>query len=483
MTRFLESDNKIFSDLCEEAFGESPLGHELLPAAGGDRTYVRLFLPGRTVLGVVADSLRDAEAYVRLTRAFLSSREAHEGKFHVPEVYAATPDYSHYIVEDIGSVSLADRLGSDGIAALVSATLEALVSMQTLSPEVYEKEVGYAPLEHRQVMWDLNYFKYEFLKPAGVDFDESLLEDDFERMASNIFAVPSGQWGFMMRDCQSRNVMLAGKEGMQPYFIDFQGGRRGPLLYDAVSLLWQSKASFSEEFRSEMISLYCRRLAEARGIEVASIRRHLPLIVLFRTLQVLGAYGFRGLVQKRAHFIVSIPGALANLRTSLSDGTLTDYPELERVARRLVDLSRFEPAPAEGCLEVKVFSFSYKNGYPEDLTGNGGGFMFDCRGMHNPGRYEEYKPLTGRDLPVIEFLRQQGEADKFAAGAVELVAPTVSRYLKRGFSSLQIGFGCTGGRHRSVYCAEAAAHALALRFPEAKIRLIHREQGINESFN
>lgn len=469
----MSRDIEILSELCRECLDAAPVGSERLPAAGGDRCYYRLALPGGvSVIGVRADSLDDARAFVELSRVF-----AADG-IPVPEIYGHTPDFRYYLESDLGDVSLFSRLGSEEAHAQVAATMRALARMQAVPAHEWRDIVAYRPFSLRQAMWDLNYFKYEFLKPADVVFDEDRLENDLEALAGALVATGESQWGFMMRDCQSRNVMLA----PGPVFIDYQGGRFGPCIYDAVSFLWQAKAGFSPEFRQEMLEVYAAELSDVKGVEPSEILARTGLFALFRTLQVLGAYGFRGLVQKRAHFIESIPGAIANLAELIGSGELDAYPELRRACEALVADSRFKPA-CDGRLHVRVFSFSYKRGYPEDLSGNGGGFMFDCRGMHNPGRYAEYKQLTGRDKPVIDFLKERGEADVFSRRAYEMVAPSVERYLKRGFSSLQIGFGCTGGQHRSVYCAEAVARAIADRYPDAVVELIHREQGIKESLN
>lgn len=468
----MNSEYKSFSVLCESAFGEVPSGCVQLPGAGGDRRYYRLALSDRSVLGVVADRKEEARAFIDLSRVFAGNA------VNVPEVFAWSEDYAYYILEDLGDVSLFSCLKGGNCAALVEETLGQLIKMQTVPQSEWESAVAFAPFGRRLVMWDLNYFKYEFVKSAGMAFDEDLLEDDFEKLCGRLVSGNRDAWGFMMRDCQSRNVMIHG----EPYFIDYQGGRFGPCVYDAVSFLWQAKAGFSSDFRRRMFELYAREFASVKGIDAGSILDEAGIFALFRTLQVLGAYGFRGLVQKRAHFIESIPGALANLQELIAAGVADDYPELKRICKNLCGQKRFMHE-TDGRLHIKVFSFSYKKDYPEDLSGNGGGFMFDCRGMHNPGRYDEYKPLTGRDEPVIEFLKDKGEADVFAAKALDMVSPSVDRYLKRGFSSLQIGFGCTGGRHRSVYCAESVAHALASRYPEAVVELIHREQNIKETYN
>ena len=471
-------DIDIFDGLCRSLLGTAPEKRVSLPQAGGDREYWRLSMPcgciPDSVLGVKADSVADAKAFVGLADVF------EDNDVNVPSVIASSDDCRYYIVEDLGECSLFSMLGSEAAAGLVGKTLDELVRMQTVPLSEWQDVVAYKPFSRRQILWDFNYFKYEYLKNSSVAFDEDALEDDFEAFADRLLSFPRGEWGFMMRDCQSRNVMVRGNE---PFFIDFQGGRFGPCLYDAVSFLWQAKAGFGPDFRDVMVSRYISALAAAKNLDARRLHSELPFYVLLRTLQVLGAYGYRGLVQKRAHFVESIPGALVNLRRLVEDGTLGDFKELERVCRLLVDDCRFNRVLSDGKLHVKVFSFSYKRGYPADYSGNGGGFMFDCRGMHNPGRYEEYRQLTGLDAPVIGFLKQKGEIDLFVDKAIGLVSPTVTRYIKRGFSSLQIGFGCTGGRHRSVYSAQAVAQKLAVLFPDAIIELFHREQNISQFFN
>lgn len=482
----LEQLKKLYSD----TFGVFPRV-EPLPASGGDRRYYRMTpdlvmsgegvafdgaggeVPG-SVIGCVADSGPEARAFVRLAEAFSANGVS------VPRIYAHSHDSMLYLQQDLGDTSLFSLLGAENIGAMVAASMRELVKMQTVPAGEWEDAVAYKPFSRRMVMWDLNYFKYEYLKNAGIGFDEEALEDDFDRLAGDLMAIPGEMWGFMMRDCQSRNIMMPDEH---PVFIDFQGGRMGPCLYDAVSLLWQAKARFTAEFRDEMLKVYAGEFASARNVTQKSVLSHTGVTALFRTLQVLGAYGYRGLVQKRAHFIESIPGALDNLSALLAAGSLASYPELERVCLGLVSDGRFAARPGDGRLHVKIFSFSYKKGYPEDLTGNGGGFMFDCRGMHNPGRYDAYKPLTGLDAPVVQFLKERGEADQFVERAVEMVSPTVGRYIDRRFSSLQIGFGCTGGRHRSVYSAESCARLLAGRFPEAVIEVCHRERGMSKILN
>lgn len=479
-------DIEILSQLFEKYSGLSPARVRKLNGAGSNRRYYRLTVEDRgdqqgfSCIGVGGDNLRDCRAFTNLSRVFRNHG------LPVPEVYEVSGDGMHYIQQDLGDISLFDIIGQKGpdsteVRELVKASLAKLVEMQTVDRNEWERYAEYPAFSKRQVMWDLNYFKYEYLKPSGVDFDENLLEDDFEKLADRLTG-DGGRFGFMYRDFQSRNIMVCGGK---PFFIDYQGGRPGPLLYDAVSFLGQAKAGFSEEFRHEMIHYYLEQLEQSgtasdrESVLSDSDGRRSGLFALFRTLQVLGAYGLRGLVERKAHFIESIPLALANLERLKQDGILDDYPELKRVAATICTDRRFVTGDEdENRLHVKVFSFSYKKGYPSDYTGNGGGFMFDCRGMHNPGRYAEYRELTGLDTAVITFLEERGEVQKFVDNAYALVSPSVETYLRRGFSDLQIGFGCTGGRHRSVYCAEHLARRLAESYPDAIVEVIHREQGM-----
>lgn len=436
-----------------------------MTGAGSNRSYYRLIWDNETAIGVIGDDLRENRAFYHLAEDFAG--------LNVPKVYGYNAkNFDSYIQEDLGDTSLFSLLHTQKGDALVEESMRLLARLQTQDAHRWESDVMCAPFGRRQILWDLNYFKYEFLKPAAVVFDEDLLEDDFERLANTILVQTEECVGFMYRDFQSRNVMV---KDDKPYFIDFQGGRRGPVLYDAVSFLWQARADFCDEFRTRMLNVYADEYSRITGVQPSVVLKPLRCLVLLRTLQVLGAYGFRGLVEHKAHFIESIPSALKGLATLITDGTLDAFPELKAACKSLCSMPRFKKDAREG-LTVRVFSFSYKKGYPEDLSGNGGGFMFDCRAMHNPGRYAEYKSLTGLDAPVREFLEERGEIQPFIANAMNLVAPAVERYLSRGFNSLQIGFGCTGGQHRSVYSAQAMGEKLAEKFPDARIEIIHREQ-------
>lgn len=466
----MEKDMEELQSLYRARYGTPAAEVIRLAGAGGDRQYYRMRSDSGCCIGTVGDSERDCRAFVGLDRVFYMHGVP------VPEIYGVSDDMRCYIQQDLGDRSLFSCLGSDEWRGLAEDSLKALVRLQTVPESEWGPYAGYKPYSRRQVMWDLNYFKYEYLKPARIDFDEERLEDDMERLAEYLSVAAAGPQGFMMRDFQSRNVMI---HDDKPLLIDFQGGRRGPVTYDAISFLWQAKAGLKPATREGLMELYAFEYEHATGTPARQILDAVRPLAFFRTLQVLGAYGFRGLVQKRAHFIESIPAALDNLSDLMNLPILDSCPELARVCREVMANSPV-PARHDGLL-IKVYSFSYKRGYPEDYTGNGGGFMFDCRGMHNPGRYAEYKSLTGRDKPVIDFLESRGEVQKFVADAEAIVSPSVECYLRRGFSNLQIGFGCTGGQHRSVYCAEAVAHAIKRKYPKAQVMLIHRERGIEET--
>lgn len=439
-----------------------------LPQSGSDRRYYRMSYDNISAIGSYVPDSSEGECFVGLSQVFRSAG------ISVPEVYSFSKDYKLYLQQDLGGTSLFSLLNTDQelTESLIKQTLKELIRMQKTPESLWSGVCINAQFSKRQVLWDLNYFKYDYLKPNGAYFNENMLENDFEALSDNLIAASNEFSGFMMRDCQSRNVMITDSS---PVFIDFQGGRKGPVLYDAVSLLWQARAGFNNDFRNKMLDYYAETYCNGDKKKKNRMLSTVSDIVLFRTLQVLGAYGFRGLIQGKIDFINSIPGALSNLAYMVAYGALDSYPELKRVAQVLCKKQDKVPNQEKGQLRVEIFSFSYKKGYPKDLSGNGGGYMFDCRLMHNPGRYFEYKSLTGRDPEVIDFLENRGESKRFLKNAWGLVDPTVERYLARGFQNLQVGFGCTGGQHRSVYCAEETARHIREVFPEVCVVLKHLE--------
>lgn len=460
--------------------GAEPENAVALTGSGSNRSYFRLHGGGTSLMGVTGTDVKENNAFITLAAHFRSQG------LPVPEVLAVSEDGISYLQEDLGDLLLADLVAAahknggieEGgqLEALLCRTTGLLPKIQFEGASGLDFSVCYPQpsFDRRMVMFDLNYFKYCFLKPSGIEFNEIDLQDDFERFADELLK-DEGET-FLYRDFNARNVMI--KDG-EPYFIDFQGGRRGPIYYDVASFIWQARARYPQWLKEKMLGSYLDSLASYVEVDRDAFKERLKMFRLFRTLQVLGAYGFRGLVEQKAQFVVSIPQALADLKDLLAEMP-DDYPYMSEVLRKMTVLPRFAVQSEDGRLEVRVSSFSFKKGIPQDMSGNGGGYVFDCRSIHNPGRYEPYKKLTGRDEPVIRFLEDDGEIIGFLEHVYGVVDPHVETYSRRGFTSLMVSFGCTGGQHRSVYCAEHLAHHLAEKYPDVRVRLIHREQNIEE---
>ena len=459
-------------------------GHECsdiieLPSSGSNRRYFRL--SGEpSLIGAIGNNLLENEAFLYMDQHF------HSKGLNVPKVVAISDDRICYLQEDLGDVSLFSsivkgrltRVFSEDEKELINRTIRLLPEMQFKGAEGmdFSKCHPSSEFNSRSILWDLNYFKYCFLKATGLEFDEDKLEDDFQTMSNVLLQTSSNT--FMYRDFQSRNVMI--KDG-DPWFIDFQGGRKGPFYYDVASFLWQAKANFPDSLRQEFIATYIEALRKYQPVDTDQFMAQLRHFVLFRTMQVLGAYGFRGYFEKKPHFMQSVPFAIANLRELLST-PYEEYPYLTQVLNELVNMKQFTDELEKRTLTVKVMSFAYKKGIPNDTTGNGGGFTFDCRAINNPGKYDRYKPYTGLDAKVIEFLEKESEVGTFLDHAYALVDASVKRYIERGFTNLMVCFGCTGGQHRSVYCAQHMAEHINQKF-NVKVELVHREQNIEQTFH
>ena len=450
----------------------------MLKQQGSNRIYTRVTAEnGQTVIRVDGTNRSENRAFIYMSRHFASLG------LPVPRVLWVSEDEMSYTQEDLGDTILFDHLEP----TLLVRTLRALAHIQVEGAKDFDWSVCFPvpAMDERAIRWDLNYFKYCFLKGTKIEFSEPELEDDFDRLIQHLTSnSDSGLTSntFLYRDFQSRNVMI--KDG-QPYFIDFQGGRRGPTQYDVASFLWQAKANFSPELREQLIDVYLDELKMLQpNLAEQEWRAALPHFVLLRTLQVLGAYGYRGYFERKPHFLESIPLALKNLRDILAE--LPGYTYLAKLAKSLTGeagLTVKRSVSAAVCqrsgLTVTIYSFSYKRGIPEDTSGNGGGYVFDCRSTHNPGKYEQFKTMTGLDRPVIDFLENDGEILSFLNSVDALVDHHVERFIARDFSHLQVAFGCTGGQHRSVYCAEHLARHLKEKY-NVRIHLIHRERGIDK---
>jgi aminoglycoside/choline kinase family phosphotransferase len=458
---------------------EKLLSIEELSASGSNRRYFRLESKNTSVIGVAGTSVEENKSFIEMAKHF------HKQGLPVPEFFAQSDDERFYIQEDLGNTLLFDYI-SDGRKTgvfheqekeILRKTMRKLPTIQVLGAKGLDFSVCYPQPEfnERSILWDLNYFKYCFLKSTGLDFQENILEDDFSKLSEML--LQSSTNTFMYRDFQSRNVMV--KNG-EPYFIDFQGGRKGPLYYDVASFLWQAKANYNPELREELLQIYLAALKELMPVDETDFREQLKHFVLFRTLQVLGSYGFRGYFEKKPHFLQSIPFALDNLRSILQN-EISEYPYLLDILKQMTELKQFREVSVRKPLVVKVYSFSYKKGIPQDDSGNGGGFVFDCRAVNNPGKYERYTYSTGLDESVKQFLEEDGEILHLLEHAFILADASIKRYIDRGFTNLMISFGCTGGQHRSVYSAQKAAEHISKKFG-VEVQLIHREQNKAQLF-
>ena len=470
-----------------EATGKKAGEQTALTASGSNRRYYRIDSEDNStsLIGVQGTSRDENHAFLYMAEHFMKKG------LNVPKVLAVSDDEMNYVQQDLGNMLLFDYIAEGRKTGVFSVkeknmlreTMRALARFQVTGAEEFDFNQCYPQPEFnlRSILWDLNYFKYCFLKATGLDFQEDKLENEFERLA--YILLQNRMNAFMYRDFQSRNVMVHKKEDgtEEPYFIDFQGGRRGPVFYDVASFLWQAKANFHPDLREELVEVYLEELQKYMPVDREVFYETLKHFVLFRTMQVLGAYGFRGYFEKKPHFLQSIPFAIDNLRHLLKHAS-EDYPYLIEVLQKMTEMKQFKDVGVRKPLVVRVMSFSYKKGIPADPSGNGGGFVFDCRAVNNPGKYERYTHFTGMDEPVIKFLEEDGEMMPFLEQAYQLVDFSVKRYMDRGFQNLMVSFGCTGGQHRSVYSAEKMAQHINEKFG-VEVQLIHREQNMERVLN
>ncbi len=375
-----------------------------------------------------------------------------------------------YLEEDFGDTTLFEFLSKNREGGSVAPqAVEAYRKVVAVLPR-FQVEAGrdldykvcypISIFDRQSIAWDLNYFKYYFLRLAGIPFNEQALEDDFGRLTEFLLSAPRDY--FLYRDFQSRNIMLRNGD---PFFVDYQGGRKGALQYDIASLLYDAKADLPPELRQQLLDHYLDRLAGFIKLDRAAFMQHFYPYVYIRIMQALGAYGFRGFYERKPHFLQSVPYALKNLRWLLHHVNLPiALPTLMDAFKSMLASEKLQGLATEADnLIVRIFSFSFHRGLPKDETGNGGGFVFDGRSLPNPGREERFKSLTGKDAPVIEYLHQQESVHQFLASVLSLVDASVGTYQQRGFKNLMVSFGCTGGQHRSVYLAEQLAKRLRNR--------------------
>lgn len=465
--------------------GEKIQNFSPLPLSGSSRKYYRIKGGKYSAIGAFNADIKENEAFFYLTNYFKKM------KLNVPSIYYKDKKNGVYLLEDLGDTTLyslltGKRKGNNipqDIKGLYKKAIQELILFQSSADGLdFNKCYPRPAFDLQSMMWDLNYFKYYFLKLAHIDFDEQLLENDFNLFAR--FLLQAGQDYFLYRDMNSRNIMVKNDE---VFFIDYQGGRKGALQYDIASLLYDAKADLPQSFRDELLDYYLECLNKSLKVNKKEFLKYYYGFVLIRIFQALGAYGFRGYFERKDHFLKSIPYAVNNLKLLLKTGKLNfKTPYLKVIIEQIIksdeiDGYKWEETPANR-LTVHIRSFSYREKIPVDLSGNGGGFVFDCRGIKNPGRFDEYKQFTGMDKNVQKFLDCDPGAAEFLMNSFNLVEQSIDVYLKRDFGNLMICYGCTGGQHRSVYSAER----LAARLKERKdiiVELTHTQLNISKTFN
>jgi aminoglycoside/choline kinase family phosphotransferase len=436
----------------EKAISVSPIAQ-----SGSYRKYFRINGKEKTAIGVFNPDRKENQAFITFTRHFLKKG------LSVPELYNHDLTENIYLIEDLGDTTLFSLIEkektndslSEKVLDYYKDALTQLIRFQIDGGKGLDYSVCYPreKFDKQSIVWDLNYFKYYFLKLAKIPFDEQKLENDFNTFSE--FLLSADKIYFMYRDFQSRNILIHHE---QLYFIDYQGGRKGALQYDVSSLLYQAKISLSPEIRNSLLEFYLNELHQKSKVKRQTFLKHYYSYVLIRLLQTFGAYGFRGYYENKSHFLVSIPYALRNLQWLLDRNLIPKkLPELNRVLVSILkneELKKINSIKSGKKLKITINSFSYREGIPKDFSGNGGGFVFDCRYLDNPGRYPKYLNSTGLDENVIRFLNGKSDVKDFLNSVYAIVDESVKNYIQRDFKNLMINFGCTGGQHRSVYCAE-----------------------------
>ena len=454
-----------------------------LPQTASYREYYRISFNDQTVIGVFNEDLKENEAFISFSNTF------NELNLNVPKVLYTELDNSVYLLNDLGDTNLYsliyakkhDYYSSPELIDLYKKSLVQLQKFQIVADKKLDYNYCYprAKFDRQSILWDLNYFKYDFLKLGRIGFDEQLLENDFQKFSEFVASVKTDY--FLYRDFQSRNIMVKDNE---IYFIDYQGGRKGALQYDVASLLYDAKAEIPNPLREELLNYYLDKLESDYALSRTEFMKSYYAFVLIRIMQAMGAYGFRGLFEKKVHLIKSILPARKNLKHLLENGKLDfDIPHLHEVFENIIISDEFniyeDRILPNNKLSVTITSFSYKREIPIDLADNGGGYVFDCRGLNNPGRHLEFKLLNGRDAEVIKFLEENSDVKDYLSHIFPIVDSTIETYLERGFKDLMINFGCTGGQHRSVYCADKMYEHIKNKY-DINVFLSHIEQGIKE---
>ncbi len=471
-----EEKRKILTNLFTQWSGITPDKIIPLPSSGSRREYLRMFGDSQTAIGVYYDDIRENKTFLTFTKHFLKKR------LNVPEIYREDRSGVAYLLQDLGDLTLYSYVLEEkrsgqydkNMVSYYQSALRELIRFQIDGADQlnFSLSIPRSIFDKQSVLWDLYYFKYCFLKILKISFDEQKLEDDFQELSDYLIATDNRY--FMYRDFQSRNILLFNND---IYFVDYQGGRMGPLQYDPASLLFEAKINLSPEIRNQLLEFYLNELSKRIKIDSKNFEIFYYHFVLIRTMQVLGTYGLRGIMEGKPHFQESIPYALNNLKWLIGNVRFeVRIPELLRAFEKLVDLKCF-PVCSDleySRLKVLINSFSYKKGIPINMSGHGIGFVFDCRALPNPGRFDKFRDYTGNDIQVIKYLDEEKEVQTFLDHVFQMVDQMVRVYLDRQFNHLTVNFGCTGGQHRSVYCAEKLKNHIQQKYP-VEVDIFHRE--------
>jgi aminoglycoside/choline kinase family phosphotransferase len=463
--------------IAEKYYQQTCSDIEKIPQSGSARAYHRFFFDGKpSLIGVINADIKENEAFFSFTETFLKQG------IQVPEILWIDPSRKYYLLQDLGNETLFSLMNQNRQGSLVGEetlsyykkVLEKLPLIQLAGQKGIDFSVCYPrdAFDQQSMLWDLNYFKYYFLKLAHIPFDEQLLENDFQTFIHYLSKADSHY--FMFRDFQSRNIMIYNEK---PYFIDYQGGRKGALQYDLASLLYDGKANLPQEVRDQLYEYYLDQMSARIDLDRELFAQYYQGFVLIRIMQAMGAYGYRGYYEKKTLFLQSIPYAVKNIARLLENIDLPiEIPTLLSVLEKITqtDFEISTPFPDDQ-LTISIRSFSYKKGIPEDPSGNGGGFVFDCRALPNPGRYTEYKSLTGRDSEVQSYLEKYEEVQQFNQLIFQIIQLSIDNYLERKFNHLMVNFGCTGGQHRSIYFADSLAKKIKENYPQINIIVKHTQ--------
>ncbi len=474
MNAYVKNSNEQIKELFKNWCGQEADECKTLPESGSNREYYRVKNNAYSAIGVYNTDKAENRAFLYITT------KLKKAGVNVPGIFAKNEEKGIYLQEDLGNTNLFNivseghhRHNNDYIK-WYKKVIDNMPAIQFQTMKEFDISYCYprAAFDKQSMMWDLNYFKYHFLKLAYTPFHEQELEDDFQTFVNFLSTAPSDF--FLYRDFQSRNILIHNDE---VYFIDYQGGRKGALQYDLASLLFDSKTTLTPEQRTELLTYYLDVFDEYSFFNKNTFIKYYPGFALIRILQAFGAYGYRGYFERKPYFLQSIPYAMTNLQWLLGHFDLSvELPHLTDTLERMAEQPALNfPETTPDKLNISINSFSYRKGIPEDFSGNGGGFVFDCRALPNPGRLEEFRNITGKDQPVIDFLKSKEEVDRFIELTQHMVYASVEDYLKRKFENLMISFGCTGGQHRSVYCAEKISEIIRTKYPGVNVILFHRE--------